>query len=463
MKIRKLLLFAAFVAVTPVALAQADQTRQPIPTTPPIAPIRPVIDDYFGAKLTDPYRWMEDMQNPELLGWMKAQADHTRHTLNGIPGRQALFDRMLALSTAAPARVGSVVRLPDERYFYLKTAANENIAKLYTRQGWEESEQLLVNPEGLSSPNGQPISISYYQPSWDGQRIVVGLAAGGSENTVIHVYETRTGREIDSPIDRARYGGIAWLPDNRSFFYTRMQQLPAGAPVTALQQRKRVYRHVVGTSPENDQPIFGTDVHPTLAVGPTLLPYVFTQPGSRYALAAVTTGVGGGGTLYVAPLEGLDQPGPGQSVIPWRKVCDANDGVTDAAIHGGELYLVTNQNAPRYQVIRTSLSNPDLNTAQVVVPPGEAVLSGYAAGWGGTDGGAGWPLRAATGRRHRSAVAGAVRHRRKTGVRGPALRGQPRQRERPSAGTRRYVWPDFVGENAPALRLRAVGPAQPRP
>lgn len=370
-RLQPLLALGMCVAAAPIAVAQIESL-----TRPPVAPVRPVVDNYFGTKITDPYRWMEDQKNPELLGWMKAQADYTRGTLDSIPGRQALFEQMLALRAAVPARLSSVHRLPDEQYVYLKTGATENVAKLYVSRGWEESERLLVDPEKWTGASGQPTAISYVQPSWDGELVVVGLAAGGSENTVLHLFETRTGRELDAPIDRARYGGVSWLPDNRSFFYTRMRKPEPGEPVTELQQRKRVYRHVVGTPTDQDRPIFGTDVHPTVVVGPTLLPQVSTQPGSRYALAAVTTGVGGGSDFYVAPIETLAQP-----VIPWRKVCAARDGVTDAAMHRDALFLVTNRNAPRYQVLRTSLANPDLATATVVVPPGGAVLSGYAAGW----------------------------------------------------------------------------------
>lgn len=367
----------ALLAAVQLSLAQIDPDHLPEPVLPPpVAPVRPVVDDYFGTKITDPYRWMEDMKNPELLDWMKAQANHTRGTLDAIPGRQALFDRLLALSTATPARVNSVVRFPGERYFYLKTAASENKAKLFTRQGLGAPEQILFDPEKVPSPDGQPTAIGFFQPSWDGELVVVGVEQGGSENNAIRVYETRTGRQLDPPTERARYGSVSWLPDNRSFFYSRQQKSLPGAPVTALYQRRRVYRHFLGTAFEQDQPVFGTDVNPNVAVDPTRFPSVFTRPGSRYVLAAVATGVGGGGDLYVAPLETLGLP-----VIPWRNVCRASDGFTDLALRGDTLFLVTNRNAPRYQVVQTRLSNPDLKTATVVVPPGEAVLSGYAAGW----------------------------------------------------------------------------------
>lgn len=351
------------------------------PSPRPVAPARPVVDDYFGTKIVDPYRWMEDMKNPELLNWMKAQADCTRATLDNLPGRQRVLRRLTELSNAATTRVSSVLRLPGEQYVYLKTDAKENLASLYVRQGLRGAEIRLVDPDALTPAGGQPVSISYFKPSWDGKLIAVGLASGGSENTSIRVYDVATGRETGETIDRARYGGIAWLPDNRSFFYTRLQQLPANAPVTEYRKRPRVYRHVVGTSADEDRVVFGNDVNPGIEIDPTLLPRLRTFPNSEYVLATVQTGVGGGQAMYVARLTEYD-PATGKfSPSAWRNICAQSDDVTDAALHGNDLYLVTHRNTPRYQVIRTSARNPNLATATVVLPASEAVIMGsYIAG-----------------------------------------------------------------------------------
>jgi prolyl oligopeptidase len=354
-----------------VVLLTKQGIAQPIPL--PIAPVRPVVDDYFGTKITDPYRWMEDMKNPELLNWMKAQADYTRTTLDNLPGRQAILHRLTTLSNTSPARVSSVIKLPGDLYFYLKTNASENLTSLYVRWGLAGPETRIVDPNQLKPADGQPMSISYFAPSWDGKRIVVGLAAGGSENTSIHIYDVTTGHETGEVIDRARYGGIAWLPDNRSFFYTRMQQLPPNAPETERQKKKRVYKHVVGTSADQDRAVFGYGVDPTIEIGSALLPRLHTFSNSDYILASVSTGVGGGKTVYLTTLSAMEKTGSGAL---WRKIFNSADDITDMAIHDDDLFLVTHQNAPRYKVIRTSLKNPNLAKASVVVPAGEVVISG---------------------------------------------------------------------------------------
>lgn len=346
-------------------------------TSPPIAPVREVTDNYFGTRIADPYRWMEDMRNPELQSWMRAHADHSRTTLDRLPGRRAVLERFVALDQSATARVYDVRRFPGDRYFYLKTLAGENTPKLYMRTGLAGRETLIVDTERLRADANQHISISYYEPSWDGRLVAVGVAPGGSENTVIRIFETATGRESGEVIDRARYGGVSWRPDNRSFFYTRLQNLPTGAPLTELQQKARVYLHTVGAAAEQDRAVFGNEVSPNITIAPTLHSYITATPNSRFALGVAATGVGGGVSLYVAPLASADSPD-----APWRKICDAADEVTDAAMHGDDLYLVTSKNAPRYKVIRINLSNPDLARAITVVPPGEAVVGGRFAGSG---------------------------------------------------------------------------------
>src|SRR5581483_7834219 len=73
---------------------------------PPVAPIHPVVDDYFGTKVTDNYRWMENLKDPQMQKWMKAQADYTRTKLDALPGYAALLKRIDELNTSEPAQAG---------------------------------------------------------------------------------------------------------------------------------------------------------------------------------------------------------------------------------------------------------------------------------------------------------------------------------------------------------------------
>jgi prolyl oligopeptidase len=102
-----------------VAVGVPAQDTTPA-TKPPVAPVRLVTDEYFGIKVADPYRYMENIEDPEVQAWMKAQNDYTRALLAKLPGRDALLKRVIELDNSTPATVSSVTRTATERYFYLE-------------------------------------------------------------------------------------------------------------------------------------------------------------------------------------------------------------------------------------------------------------------------------------------------------------------------------------------------------
>jgi prolyl oligopeptidase len=338
---------------------------------PPSAPVREVTDEYFGQKVVDPYRWMEDTKSAETIAWMKSQADYARTYLDGLPLRSELLARLNELSDAGV--VVSAVQRVANTYFYYRLAPGENDRSLYVREGLGGTERLLIDPGKLSSA-GQRYSINAFSPSFDGKYVSFVISVGGSENGEMRVIEAATGKDLGERIDRARFGAGAWLPDGKSFLYNRLQKLPDGAPPTELYQKSRVYRHVLGTSPDTDTAIFGYEVNPNIKLETTRLPFAFVPLGSKSVFAIVNSGVSPNSEIYVAPLEALDQ-----SPISWRKVASLDDEVSSFDVHGDELYLLTYKNTPRYKVIRVSVGDPDPSKATVVFPDGEAVVTGMGA------------------------------------------------------------------------------------
>jgi prolyl oligopeptidase len=340
---------------------------------PPVAPVTNVTDTYFGVTVSDPYRYMEKLSDPEVAAWMKAQNEHTRSVLDRIPGRKKLLARIQELDDAVTARVTSVRRLPGGRYFYLKRLPQDNNPKLYMREGLTGQETLLVDPETFTKATGKPYAINYYDASLDGRHVACGISAAGSEDAVIHVLETATGEEVDKPIDRAQFGGIAWRPDGKSFFYNRLQELGRGMPAIERYQNSRVYLHVLGADADKEPPVFGYEISPLVKMETADIPGIDTTPGSKYAVGVIEHGVRRELTLYVTPLASVGRP-----KTPWRKICDVDDDVTGFAVRGSDVFLLTHKNASRFKVLRTSLARPDLATAETVVPAGESVVTGLA-------------------------------------------------------------------------------------
>src|SRR5205823_3649051 len=103
------------------------------------------------------------------------------------------------------------------------TPADKN-RKLYMRDAKSGKETLLVDPEKLTQGTVH-YSIDYINPTYDGKRLAYGISPGGSENSVIHILDVDTGKESSETIDRAEFGITAWLPDNQSFFYVRLNKV----------------------------------------------------------------------------------------------------------------------------------------------------------------------------------------------------------------------------------------------
>jgi prolyl oligopeptidase len=343
------------------------------PSAPPVAAVRMVTDEYFGVKVADPYRYMEDLTNPEVVAWFKGQNDYTRAVLSRIPGRRALMTRIKGLDESAPARITDLRRLPGDRYFYQKRLASEDVFKLYVRDGLKSDERLLVDPTKFVTAGGPHYVISYYAPSFDGKYVAAGISAAGSEDAVLRVFDTGTGKETGDVIDRAQFGNPSWMPDGRSLLYNRLQQLTSTSAPTDRYLNSRSYLHVLGTQPDKDQLVFGSGT-PNVTIDPSDIPFVAVPPGASYAVGVIAHGVRNEITAYVAPLDALSGP-----TVPWKRFCDVDDDVTAFDVRGDDLYLLSHHQASRYKVLHTKLSAPDVAQAEVVVPAGEPVIQNIAA------------------------------------------------------------------------------------
>jgi prolyl oligopeptidase len=367
-------LLAASLSISPAHAQNGPSSAAAAPDAAPMAPARPVADTYFGVTVTDPYRYIENLQDPQVDAWFKGQDAYTRGVLAKISGRDALLARIKELDHSVPARVSGINKLPGDRYFYEKTMPSEIVAKLYVRDGLSGSERLLLDPDKYPAPPGSHNAIADYAPSWDGKLVGVSVAPGGSEVGIIHIIDVETGKELPDTIDRIRFGSVAWLPGDRAFTYNRLQKLAPGQPETDFEQKSTVYLHVLGSQVDSDIPIFGIGLSPRTDFVPSDLPFVSTSIGAKWALGVVAHGTLNEFTLYEAPVDSLDKPG-----IPWQKICDVPDDVTGLAIHGDQLYLLSHRGAPHFKVILVDLSHPDLAHAATVIPEGDGVIKNIAA------------------------------------------------------------------------------------
>ena len=328
---------------------------------PAAAPVREVRDAYFGATVVDPYRWMEAPGSREFAAWSQAEAARTRRALDALPERAAWLARVQELDRAG-SRAWDAEAWGGKN-FYLVAEPGKESRCLYVRDGLGGPERLLVDPD----PGAADAAIEAFTPSIDG-RLVAYVTTGG----VLHVVETGTGRALTDKLDRVLPGGVSWLPDGRSFFYTRAQKPAAGAAIRAIGGRVHVHR--LGLAAERDLAVFGASVAPELPLDDDAVSFGVAPPGSRYVFAAARHGVKAELGIYMAPRSALAGKDPA-----WRKVTDATDAVIAFDVRGDDLFLLSRAGAPRGKVLRMSLAHPDLARASTMIPEGTRVIDAIGA------------------------------------------------------------------------------------
>jgi prolyl oligopeptidase len=332
---------------------------------PPVAQRTPVVDDYYGTKVTDDYRWMEDRHAPSFEQWCRGQGAYARSVLDRIPGRDSL-QRRIAAHTGG-GTTAFQVHQAGGKFFYLKLEPGQDTFKLFVRDGTDGAEKLLVDPDRGASP-GHHFAIDYFEPSPDGSRVAYGISPGGSEKSVIHIVDVSNLHEWPEAIDRADYGSPSWRADNRSFYYNRFAKVGPDAKDTEQYLNSRACLHVVGTDPESDPALLGTGVPGSVPLTPVDYPFVQCTAGSPFVIAVISHGADPAVTAYVARTDAHDH------LSSWVKFADVDDAVTAIVPHGDKLYLLTHKDAPRYRVIAVDASSPDLSKAATVVAQSERVI-----------------------------------------------------------------------------------------
>jgi prolyl oligopeptidase len=334
---------------------------------PPVAPVEPVTDTYFGTAVVDPYRWMErGTTDPRFVPYLRAQSSYTTAVLKPLLAeRNALRDRLIAVSA-------SVARISDwqqagGRLFFAELAPAATVADLRVRD-LDGTTRVVFDPAAYAAATSHA-AIDYFQPSMDGTHVVVGVSLGGSENDTIRVVETATGRVLPDTISRTQYGNPAWRSDGASFYYSRLQLPAPGAPPTAIYENQHVYLHVLGTDPEHDTAVFGPGVDAATAVPADGFNGVGTVPGQPYLIAFHSAGTTDPPTVYVGR-EGTSTWAP---LIPSGDHI-ATTGASNIAIRGLTLFAVL-QNVPNGRVLAYDLAHPSAPPT-TVVPESSKIIEG---------------------------------------------------------------------------------------
>jgi prolyl oligopeptidase len=335
------------------AAAQAIHGREGITLPPPPAvEAIPVADDYFGTKILDSYRWLEDGKSPETRAFIDAQNAYTARYLKQARIRPQAADDLDALENVSAAKI------PLQRAnscFFLKRLAGEQQFSIYVRRGWMGKDERLIDPAQLSrDPN---TSVSLEDVSRDGTLLAYGVQRGGADETSIHIFNVKTGKTLEDELPTARYFGVNFSPDGTGIYYSRNNQ-----------QGTLLYRHTLGTRNSSDKLVFGREFRGELLGGNDLFSGVVTDDG-RYLVVTIHRGVPARRVDIV--FRDLTKPGAFFEVLVWGL-----DSRFDAIYARGAWYVKTDYQAPKGCILE---ADPGImpDTWRTIVPEGPDAIDDW--------------------------------------------------------------------------------------
>ncbi|MEX1014066.1 MAG: prolyl oligopeptidase family serine peptidase [Candidatus Paceibacterota bacterium] len=211
-----------------------------------------IIEDINGVEVKDPYRWLEDSENPEVKEWIKEQNKKVKNNLEGKyfnKFSEELTENFKVTNFSNPVPVNG-------RYFYMERKPDEDQGVLYIKNGLNGKPIELFNPNGHKK--GNTVTIDYWQQSVTGKFIVYGVSEDGDEMATLFIKNVETNKELEYNIPNCRYSIVRWLSDDSGFFYIRNPR-SGEVPKDEEHLYSKVYLHKLGDNPDNDELIFGKD------------------------------------------------------------------------------------------------------------------------------------------------------------------------------------------------------------
>jgi prolyl oligopeptidase len=347
---RIIALVCSAAAFTPLAAASTP------PKHPPLPPAKPVTETIFGQKVTDPYRYFEQ-QGPAVTRWMKAEGRYTRAVLDAVPEHDRVLPGLSEMTGSWV--VASDLNRIGNRIFYEQRGAGSDNYDLMVRDEAGRIRKIVDIAAIRAANGGEPFAINYFQPSNDGTKVAVGISKGGSEDASLWIYDAPTGARVAGPVPNAQFGAVSWAPDDQSLFVNLLTPMKTGQAETDKYKFSKDYVWNFKSAPVA---VLGAGVSPAVSFKPEEFPFIATIAGSPLALAVSINGVQNEWAAWTAPVADASRPN-----APWRKLVGREDGVTNVAVAGNRIFLLSHKDAPTFQVLALDAGQP-ISAAQVLIP-----------------------------------------------------------------------------------------------
>lgn len=313
-----------------------------------------VVDDYFGIKVPDPYRWLEDDTSEATKAWVVAENKVSDNYLSQIPYREEMKKRLEFLwnyeKYSAPFKEGKYT------YFY-KNDGLQNQSVLY-RQEDDGTPEVFLDPNNFSAD--ATTSLAGIDFSKDGSLAAYQLSVGGSDWRDVVVIKTADKSVVGDTLTDIKFSGIAWK-GNEGFYYSSYDKPKEGSQLSGMTQYHKLYFHKLGTPQNTDQLIFGGAQTPRRYIG------AYLTEDERFLVITAANSTSGN-ELYIQ-----DLAKPGSAIVKVVGGFDSEQNVITS--EGSKLYIYTNLKAPNYRLVTVDAANPAPSNWKDLIPENENVLS----------------------------------------------------------------------------------------
>ena len=320
--------------------------------SPPDVDAEPVTDNYFGTKITDSYRWLEDAKSARTRAFIEAENTYTARYMKQAKIRNQIVDDLDPLENV------SETTAPMERagnYFFQRRIAGEQQFSIYVRHGFSGKDERLIDPAAMSrDPN---TSVAIEDVSRDGSLIAYGLKEGGADENVIHIFDVKTKKTLEDELPAARYTGVAFAPNGKSIYYGRNNK--AGT---------LLFQHEMGTRPSRDVLVFGREFRGE-PLGPSDLFSPRISDDGKYLFLQIDRGVPAKRVDIV--YRDLTRPGSPFEVLVWTL-----DARFEAIYAHNQWFVKTDYGAPNGKIM---VGDPGVmpEAWKTIVPEGPDVIEGW--------------------------------------------------------------------------------------
>ncbi|HTQ07213.1 MAG TPA: prolyl oligopeptidase family serine peptidase [Polyangiaceae bacterium] len=337
----------------PVTVATASASTIPPAPAPrfayPPTRVDDLVETLHGVRVADPYRWLEDGASPEVQAWAKAENAFARAWLDKLPERDALAKRLHELYDIE--RVWAPVKR-GHRYFWNQKDVGREKEVVFWREGRNGEKKVLLDPNTWSADGS--VSLGHYRVSWDGKLVAYLVKKNNSDEAVLEIIDVASGKKQHEVIEGAKYADPQWNPAGTGFYYTRIP--PVGGAVTVAERPgfAEIRFHRVGDDPAKDA-LVRAATH-----DPKTFHAVDLSRDGRYLTAAVQHGWASS-DLYLQDL--VKKPGV------WQPIVEGQSNLYDTTAHDGTIYVLTNQDAPHFRILRVDAAHAGDRSKWVEIVP----------------------------------------------------------------------------------------------